>query len=75
MRRWILPIVLLVIAGFSAWQAVRTDDALAAQGELVTAFPGQELETNLVSIRRTPEYLRAPVILETFVDDLDALTV
>jgi D-alanyl-D-alanine carboxypeptidase/D-alanyl-D-alanine-endopeptidase (penicillin-binding protein 4) len=74
MRRWILPVVMLVIAGFSAWQAVRTDDALAAQGELVTAFPGQKLATNLASIRRTPEYLRAPVILETFVDDLDALT-
>ncbi len=74
MRRWILPLVLLVVAGVAAWQAVETDDELA---EETVAEPGPSapaLRTPLLSVRRTPEYLRAPVLLTNLQQSLDGLT-
>ena len=69
MRRWILPIVLLLIAVFASWQAVETDAALA---ETVDVEVGETTEspltTPLLSVRRTPEWLREPLL----VDNLEA---
>ena len=76
MRRWVLPLVLLVIAGFASWQAVETDAALAevevVEASLTTEAP---LSTPLLSVRRTPEWLREPLLvdnLETALDELAA---
>ncbi|MGI9608069.1 MAG: D-alanyl-D-alanine carboxypeptidase/D-alanyl-D-alanine endopeptidase [Acidimicrobiales bacterium] len=73
MRRWILPIVLLVVAAVAAWQAVSTDAALA---EETTAPPGSSApaaRTPLLSVRRVPEFLRLPVLRENLQNSLQAL--
>ncbi len=73
MRRWILPILLLVVAGFAAWQAVRTDSALAEEPEPTTETASAPA-TPLLSVRRVPEYLRAPTIADRLETDLQGLT-
>ena len=64
MRNWILPLVLVVIAAFAWSQAVRTDSELA---EAVVVEAGQvteaPLSTPLLSVRRTPEFLREPLLV------------
>lgn len=71
MRRWILPILLVVIAGFAAWQAVRSDTALAEAQAEVGGQSAPPLTTPLFSVRRTPEYLRGPVLLDNLSTSLD----
>ena len=74
MRRWILPVVLLIIAGFAAWQAVQADEALA-EAQLTTGGVSEPpLTTPLFSVRRTPEYLREPILLDNLAISLDELT-
>ena len=63
MRRWILPVLLVLVAGFAAWQAVESDRALAATPP-IEGSTEQSLSTPLLSIRRTPEFLREPVLSE-----------
>ena len=73
MRRWIVPLLLVVVAVFAAWQAVRTDDALAEETPPVADTAPGPL-TPLISVRRTPEYLRAPTIASNLRNDLVGLT-
>ena len=74
MRRWILPFVLLVVAGFASWQTFETDAALA---EPVPVDPDQVTEsplaTPLLSVRRTPEWLREPLLVENLEASLTQL--
>ncbi len=74
MRRWILPFVLLVIAGVASWQAVQTDADLAeatdVSADQVTDAP---LATPLLSVRRTPEWLREPLLVDNLSASLNAL--
>ena len=74
MRRWILPFVLLVVAGFASWQTFETDAALAepvpVDPEQVTESP---LATPLLSVRRTPEWLREPLLVENLEASLTQL--
>jgi D-alanyl-D-alanine carboxypeptidase/D-alanyl-D-alanine-endopeptidase (penicillin-binding protein 4) len=74
MRRWIIPFLLLVVAGVAAWQAVVTDEALAAETVAEPSAPGPSLDTPLASFRRIPEYLRAPAIENKLVSDLEQLS-
>ncbi len=73
MRRWILPLVLLVIAGVAAWQAVETDRALADESAEPAGNDAPATRTPLLSVRRIPEYLRAPIVLDQFRTDLEAV--
>ena len=63
MRRWILPIILVIVAAFAAFQAVETDRALAEE-VAVEGTTEPPLATPLLSVRRTPEFLREPILLE-----------
>ncbi len=74
MRRWLLPFVLLIVAGFASWQAVQTDQALAetvaeADGA-VTVAPSA---TPMLSVRRAPEWLREPLLVENLEASLSEL--
>ncbi len=71
MRRWILPIVLLVVAGFASWQAVESDRALAETALATDGVSEPPSATPLWSVRRTPEFLRQPILLENFQVALD----
>lgn len=71
MRRWILPIVLLVVAGFASWQAVESDRALAETALTTDGVSEPPLATPLWSVRRTPEFLREPILIENLVSSLD----
>ena len=71
MQRWILPFVLLIIAGFAAWQAVATDTALAEETLSNNGTTASPLTTPLLSVRRTPEFLRAPIVIENLQASLD----
>lgn len=73
MRRWILPLVLLLVAAVGGWQAVRTDEALASRLESSTGVSAPAAQTPLLSIRRTPEFLRQPTILSNLRGDLETL--
>jgi D-alanyl-D-alanine carboxypeptidase/D-alanyl-D-alanine-endopeptidase (penicillin-binding protein 4) len=57
------------VAGFAAWQAVRTDAALAEETPAATTTPAGSA-TPLISVRRTPEYLRGPTVAENLRTDL-----
>lgn len=74
MRNWILPLVLVVIAAFAWSQAVRTDSELA---EAVVVEAGQvteaPLSTPLLSVRRTPEFLREPLLVNNLESSLAEL--
>ncbi len=74
MRRWFLPLVLLVVAGFASWQAVQTDAALAdvevVEAGLTTEAP---LTTPLLSVRRTPQWLREPLLVDNLESSLSQL--
>ena len=63
MRSWILPIFLLLVAGFAAFQAVESDRALA-ETPAIEGNTERSLTTPLLSVRRTPEFLRAPILVE-----------
>ena len=71
MRRWILPFVLVVVAAFAAWQAVETDRALAEEALETSGTSAPPARTPLISIRRTPEFLRAPILVSNLQDSLD----
>ncbi len=73
MRRWILPLVLLVVAAAAAWQAVETDRNLAEQTEQASGEAAPAVRTPLLSVRRVPEYLRAPIVRERFRSDLETV--
>ena len=74
MRRWILPFLLLVVAGFASWQAVETEAALAeaivVNSDEITEPP---TTTPLLSVRRTPEWLREPLLVENLEASLNTL--
>ena len=61
MRRWILPVFLVLVAGFAAFQAVESDRALA-ETPAVDGNTDPSLTTPLLSVRRTPEFLRTPIL-------------
>ena len=63
MRSWILPSFLLLVAGFAAFQAVESDRALA-ETPAIEGNTEPSLTTPLLSVRRTPEFLRAPILVE-----------
>jgi D-alanyl-D-alanine carboxypeptidase/D-alanyl-D-alanine-endopeptidase (penicillin-binding protein 4) len=73
MQRWILPLLLLVVAAFAAWQAVETDSALAEEVVAVGGKTAPPLSTPLLSVRRTPEFLREPILIENLQISLDAV--
>lgn len=70
MRRWIAPVFLVLVAGFAAFQAVESDRALA-ETPSVEGNTEPALTTPLLSIRRTPEFLRAPILEDNLVIALD----
>lgn len=74
MQRWILPFLLVVVAGFAAWQAVETDNELAAAALDVTGTSAPPARTPLLSIRRTPEFLRGPILVQNLQDSLSEVT-
>lgn len=61
MRRWILPVFLVLVAGFAAFQAVESDRALA-ETPPIEGSTEPALTTPLLSVRRSPEFLRAPIL-------------
>ena len=69
MRRWILPVFLVLIAGFAAFQAVESDRALA-ETPPVEGNTEPSVTTPLLSVRRTPEFLREPVLSENLAASL-----
>ena len=71
MQRWIFPLVLVVIAAFAAWQAVETDRALAEEALDTPGSSAPPARTPVISIRRTPEFLRAPILIENLQTSLD----
>lgn len=71
MQRWILPFLLLVVAAFAAWQAVETDTALAEESLAPDGRSEPPLSTPLLSVRRTPEFLREPILVENLQKSLD----
>ncbi len=71
MQRWILPFLLLIVAAFAAWQAVETDAALAEDTVAPAGGSGPALTTPLLSVRRTPEFLREPILIENLQKSLD----
>ncbi len=74
MRQWMFPLVLLIVAAFASWQAVESDSALAetieVQAEEPTTPPSA---TPLLSVRRAPEWLREPLLIDNLEDALDEL--
>ncbi|MFT7473160.1 MAG: D-alanyl-D-alanine carboxypeptidase/D-alanyl-D-alanine-endopeptidase (penicillin-binding protein 4) [Verrucomicrobiales bacterium] len=70
MRRWILPLVLLIIAASAAWQAVETDSALAEDALSQEGVSAPPLRTPLMSVRRTPEFLREPILIRNLQESL-----
>ena len=74
MQRWILPIVLVVVAAFAAWQAVETDNSLAEAALATSGTSAPPSRTPLLSIRRTPEFLREPILVRNLQESLDELT-
>lgn len=73
MQRWIVPFLLLVVAGFAAWQAVESDSALADETLSSEEMSAPPLVTPLLSVRRTPEFLREPILLDNLRRSLDTL--
>ncbi len=73
MQRWILPFVLLVVAAFAAWQAVESDSALAEETATPDGRTAPPLSTPLLSVRRTPNFLREPILLENLQLSLDGV--
>lgn len=73
MQRWILPIVLVVVAAFAAWQAVETDNSLAEAQLATSGTSAPPSRTPLLSIRRTPEFLREPILVRNLQQSLDEL--
>ena len=73
MQRWILPFMLLVVAAFAGWQAVESDSALAEETESPEGRSAPPLSTPLLSVRRTPEFLREPILLENLQLALDGV--
>ena len=74
MRKWVFPMVLVVVAAFASWQAVETDAALAETTEVEAAATTESpLATPLLSIRRTPEFLREPLLIDNLQASLDEL--
>lgn len=71
MKRWIVPFVLLVVAGFAAWQAVETDAALANETLAENGRSAPPARTPLLSVRRAPEFLREPILVENLQASLD----
>lgn len=71
MQRWILPFLLLVVAAFAAWQAVESDSALADETNAQDGRSAPPLRTPLLSVRRTPEFLREPILVENLQKSLD----
>lgn len=71
MQRWILPFLLLIVAAFAAWQAVETDSALAEDTIAPEGRSAPPLATPLLSVRRTPEFLREPILIENLQNSLD----
>lgn len=71
MQRWILPFLLLIVAAFAAWQAVETDTALAEETVAPGGGSAPTLSTPLLSVRRTPEFLREPILIENLQKSLD----
>ncbi len=71
MRRWILPFCLLIVAGFAAWQAVETDAALAEETLAQDGQSAPPARTPLLSVRRTPEFLREPILVQNLQASLD----
>ncbi|MGH1502867.1 MAG: D-alanyl-D-alanine carboxypeptidase/D-alanyl-D-alanine endopeptidase [Acidimicrobiales bacterium] len=70
LRRW-LPLVLLVVISIAAWQTAQAADIDEARED---AFVYErELTTPVLSARRIPETLRAPVIDDEVGPALDAL--
>lgn len=74
MQRWILPFLLVVVAGFAAWQAVETDNKLAAAALDVSGTSAPPARTPLLSIRRTPEFLRGPILIQNLQESLGEVT-
>jgi D-alanyl-D-alanine carboxypeptidase/D-alanyl-D-alanine-endopeptidase (penicillin-binding protein 4) len=70
MRRWILPLVLLIVAASAAWQAVETDSALAEEALSQEGVSAPPLRTPLMSVRRTPEFLREPILIRNLQEAL-----
>ena len=61
MRRLVLPLVLLAIAVAGAVLAVRSDDKAAGNVAVLDGPPGPAVATPVLSARRVPEFLRAPI--------------
>lgn len=74
MQRWILPLLLVIVAGFAAWQAVETDNELAAAALDVSGTSAPPARTPLLSIRRTPEFLREPILVQNLQASLNEVT-
>ena len=70
MRSWILPVLLVLVAGFAAFQAVQSDRALAEspRTEGRTEAPAA---TPLLSVRRAPQFIREPVLFDNLSISLD----
>ena len=75
MQRWILPFLLLIVAAFAAWQAVETDAALAEESVAPDRATAPAPNTPLLSVRRTPEFLRGPTLIENLQKSLDEIVV
>lgn len=74
MRQWLFPLALVLIAAFASWQAVTTDAALAETIELETSISTEPpLATPLLSVRRTPEFLQEPLLVENLAASLGEL--
>ncbi len=65
--------MLVVIAAFAAWQAVETDNELAAAALDVTGTSAPPARTPLLSIRRTPEFLREPILVQNLQESLSEI--
>lgn len=74
MRQWLFPIALVLTAAFASWQAVVTDTALAETIEYETSNSTEApLATPLLSVRRTPEFLQEPLLVENLATSLSGL--
>jgi len=71
MRRWILPFCLLIVAGFAAWQAVESDASLAEETFAQEGQSAPPARPPLLSVRRTPEFLREPILVQNLHASLD----
>jgi len=70
MRRWIRPVFLVIVAGFAAFQAVESDRALA-ETPPIEGSTGPSLATPLLSVRRAPEFLREPILVDNLASSLE----